>query len=189
MTPEPGWHGYWKNPGDAGVETRMEWRLPPRVKASELRYPVPGRLLISGLMNYVYEGRHALLVDLAVPKGLAPGTKLPVRAKADYLVCTDQVCVPESAEVATELTVGAPSPNPAFDAYRKALPRPLEAQAKFEVKAGKLRLAVPLPASVAIADPYFYPLTLNAARYAPPQQIGTNGDTLIVETAADEGAA
>jgi thiol:disulfide interchange protein len=193
MTPQPGWHGYWKNPGDAGVETRMEWRLPAGVQAGGLRYPVPGRLLISGLMNYVYEGRHALLVDLKVPKGLAPGTRLPVRARTDYLVCTDQVCVPESAELAAELTVAAPgaeaSRNPAFDAYRKALPRPLGARAAFEVKSGKLRLAIPLPASVAVADPYFYPLTLDAARYAPPQQVARNGDTLIVEAAAAEGAS
>ena len=53
--PEAGWHGYWKNPGDAGVETQVAWTLPAGATASPLRYPVPGRLLIAGLMNYVYE--------------------------------------------------------------------------------------------------------------------------------------
>src|SRR4051812_21239615 len=62
MTPRQGWHGYWKNPGDAGVGTRIAWRLPPGLKAGPLRFPVPERLIIQGLMNYVYEGEHALLV-------------------------------------------------------------------------------------------------------------------------------
>ena len=31
--PEAGWHGYWKNPGDAGVETEAHWTLPAGVTA------------------------------------------------------------------------------------------------------------------------------------------------------------
>ncbi|HTG38308.1 protein-disulfide reductase DsbD domain-containing protein, partial [Sphingomonas sp.] len=54
--PEPGWHGYWKNPGDAGIQTTLKWDLPDGLMAGELEYPVPHRLLIGGLMNYVYEG-------------------------------------------------------------------------------------------------------------------------------------
>src|SRR5690606_6412985 len=53
MEPKPGWHGYWKNPGDAGLETQLHWTLPEGVTAGPLQYPVPERLLISGLMNYV----------------------------------------------------------------------------------------------------------------------------------------
>ena len=72
--PEAGWHGYWKNPGDAGVETQVAWTLPAGASASPLRYPVPGRLLIAGLMNYVYERPFALLADVTLPAGLAAGT-------------------------------------------------------------------------------------------------------------------
>ena len=78
MTPRPGWHGYWKNPVDAGVPPRIEWRLPPGFEAAEPHYPVPQRLIVAGLMNYVYEGEYAQLIDLAVPAGLAPGTLLPI---------------------------------------------------------------------------------------------------------------
>ena len=112
-TPDKGWHGYWKNPGDAGVETRIEWTLPAGVTAGPLQYPVPGRLMISGLMNYVYEGRYAQLVALKLPEGLAEGTRLPLRAKLDYLACTDEICVPERAEVALDLNVGAKGATPA----------------------------------------------------------------------------
>ena len=54
MHPQPGWHGYWRNPGDAGQEPRLAWRLPEGWSAEPLQYPVPGRLVIAGLMNYVF---------------------------------------------------------------------------------------------------------------------------------------
>ena len=47
-TPDKGWHGYWKNPGDAGIETQAKWTLPAGVTASGIEYPVPHRLLIAG---------------------------------------------------------------------------------------------------------------------------------------------
>ena len=124
MSPRPGWHGYWQNPGDAGVGTRIAWRLPSGATAGPIRFPVPERLIIQGLMNYVFEGEHALLVDLQLPTGHAPGTRLPVRGKVDYLVCTDRICVPESTELAAELEVGNArgAAAPGFDRYRQALP-------------------------------------------------------------------
>ena len=30
---EPGWHTYWKNPGDAGLPTRVKWTLPEGFEA------------------------------------------------------------------------------------------------------------------------------------------------------------
>jgi thiol:disulfide interchange protein/DsbC/DsbD-like thiol-disulfide interchange protein len=185
MTPRPGWHGYWQNPGDAGVGTRIDWRLPAGASAGPIRFPVPERLLIQGLMNYVYEGEHALLVDLAVPPGLAAGTKLPVRGKVDYLVCTDKICVPESAEIATGLTIGGGGEAASgFDRYRQALPRPFPQAGRFERRGDSFRLAVPLPASAAVDDPYFFALTDGALVYAAPQSVSRRGDWLIVETRA-----
>jgi thiol:disulfide interchange protein len=190
MSPREGWHGYWQNPGDAGVGTRIAWRLPPGASAGPIRFPVPERLTIQGLMNYVYEGEHALLVDVAVPVGLAAGTALPVRGKVDYLVCTDKICVPEAAELAADLVVGdgRSAVTAGFDRYRRALPRPLPEAGRFERRAGAFRLAVPLPASAAIEDPYFFPITEGALVYAAPQAVSRRGDWLIVETQAGNGA-
>jgi DsbC/DsbD-like thiol-disulfide interchange protein/cytochrome c biogenesis protein CcdA len=184
MSPKPGWHGYWQNPGDAGAPTRITWTLPAGVKAGPLLYPVPERLMIAGLMNYVYRGPYAELTALDIPAGLATGTRLPVRARVDYLVCTDRICVPESAEVSANLIVGTGGAErrAEFDRYRMALPKPLGAPARFELKGGKLRLAVPLPAAVALDDPYFYPITDGVASYSAPQSFSRRGDTLIVET-------
>jgi len=101
--PQTGWHGYWQNPGDAGFPAKLDWALPKGASVSDPAYPIPGTLLIAGLMNYVFEAPYAPLVTLNVPAGLAAGTKLPVKLHAAYLVCTQTVCVPESAEASSRL--------------------------------------------------------------------------------------
>jgi thiol:disulfide interchange protein len=188
MTPDKGWHGYWQNPGDAGVPAEVKWRLPAGASVGILRYPVPSTLLVAGLMNYVYEREYALIAPLTVPKDAAPGAKLRIEGDAEWLACTDAVCVPERGTIAVELTVGdgriQPAARAQFDGWRAKLPRPLGAQARFEVVQGRMRIAVPLPADVAVSRPYFFPATENAVDYAAPQSVSRNGDALIVETSA-----
>src|SRR6478736_266134 len=101
MRPQPGWHGYWLNPGDAGLPMDMQWHLLVGFSAGPLRYPVPARLTVAGLMNYVYEQDYAVLVRLKAPAG-ATGT-VPIRANAHWLACTDKVCVPENGELSLQL--------------------------------------------------------------------------------------
>ena len=72
MRTNPGWHGYWLNPGDAGLPMEVKWQLPPGFSVGSLRYPVPTRLTIAGIMNYVYETDYAVLVRLKVPPGATP---------------------------------------------------------------------------------------------------------------------
>jgi thiol:disulfide interchange protein len=193
MKPKPGWHGYWKNPGDAGTEATVTWTLPQGVTVSELRYPVPERLVVSGIMNYVFEHDYALLADLTLAAGVAPGTRLPVRAKLDFLACTDEICVPDSAEVSAEIIAApagaAAAKDPRFDAFEAAMPRPIGAEGRFAVANGTVRIGVPLPAAVAVADPYFFPLDYGSLDHGAVQTVSRNGDLLIVETKAGANAA
>jgi len=186
MHPHPGWHGYWVNPGDAGQPTSASWSLPEGASAGPLRYPVPDRLLIGGLMNYVFARDYALLADLSLSKPLRAGETLPVRASLRYLACTDKLCVPETAEVSGTIAAGLP---PEVAAAKQALPRPLGTPARFALAGGTLRLGIPLPAAVAVADPYFYPLSEGAIDYAAPQRVSRNGDWLVVEAKAGPQAA
>ncbi len=184
-----GWHGYWKNPGDSGVETQIAWTTPPGVTVGPLRYPVPHTLIVSGLMNYVYEGDYAQPMTVTIPAGLAPGTKLPLTAKANWLECTREICVPAAATVSTTLTVGDGTIEPAvratFDAIRATLPRPLGSRAAYQIAGDRFRLAIPFPAAAEVAkDAYFFPLTDGAIDYAAPQTVTRDGDRLVVETKA-----
>lgn len=186
MTPKPGWHGYWKNPGDAGFESTVEWRLPKGASMAPLRYPVPKRLIVGGLMNYVYEGPYALLGELTVPAGLAPAAPLPVRGTIDYLVCTAEICVRETADLALDLKIGDPAQTKAadLDRWREALAKPLGSPARFERRDGKLRLAIPFPADLEAPNPYFFPTSPEVLNHSAVQSFSRAGDFLIVEVEA-----
>ena len=187
MRTNPGWHGYWLNPGDAGLPMDVTWQLPPGFAAGPLRYPVPSRLAIAGLMNYVYQRDYAVLVRLKVPAN-AQGV-VPIRASARWLACTDQICVPESGTLALDVPVGkgAPGLRAQFDQWRRALPRPLATPARFALAGHTLRVAIPLPRDIAVGKPYVYPITDGAVDYAAPQLFRRSGDTLIAELPRNEG--
>ncbi len=188
MQPKPGWHGYWRNPGDAGVGIALDWTLPKGATLGAMRWPVPEKLVVAGLMNHVFNGDHALLLPLRIPAGLAPGTPLPVRADAQWLACTDKICVPERGTLTLNLTVGNGTVSAVdrarFDAWRARLAVPLGGQALFQRDGNRMRLSVPLPASVATPDPWFFAATEDAIKYAAPQTTGRVGDRLILETDA-----
>ena len=182
MRTNPGWHGYWLNPGDAGLPMDVKWQLPAGFTAGALRYPVPTKLEVAGLMNYVYERDYAVLVRLKVPAD-ARGI-VPIRAEAHWLACTDKICVPEQGELALDLPVGAGTPNQAqFDEWRRALPRPLAAMGHFAIAGDKLRVAIPLPADVAVEKPYLFPEADGIVDYQAKQRFSRNGDQLIAELA------
>ncbi|HEX7929975.1 MAG TPA: protein-disulfide reductase DsbD domain-containing protein, partial [Sphingomicrobium sp.] len=181
MRTQPGWHGYWLNPGDAGLPMSVKWELPPGYSVGPLRYPVPSRLTVAGIMNYVYEHDYAVLVRLKVPRG-AKGV-VPIRASANWLACTDKICVPESGEIALDLAIGTGSPEnrAQFDEWRRALPRPLVTPARFEISGDKLRVAIPLPRNVAVEEPYLFPAEDGPVDYAAQQHFRRLGDLLIAE--------
>ena len=185
MQPKPGWHGYWQNPGDAGQGMTVDWTLPPGAKVGALAYPVPATLTIAGLMNHVYKTEYALLVPFTVPADAKPGQVLNLRAKAQWLACTDEICVPEQGELATKITVGEPGqPDPRFDRWRAALPAPLGSQARFDFAMGKLRVAIPLPAAMQVAEPHLFLSTASVVDYAAPQAFFRQGDLLVAEVPA-----
>jgi DsbC/DsbD-like thiol-disulfide interchange protein/cytochrome c biogenesis protein CcdA len=181
MHSQPGWHGYWVNPGDAGLPMDVQWQLPKGVEAGPLRYPVPTRLSIFGLMNYVYERDYAVLVRLKVPAG-ASGV-IPIRASARWLACTDKICVPEAGTIALDLPVGSgpPTERARFDEWRRALPRPLATPSHFELTGDRLRIAIPLPRMLTLGDPYIFPAADGPVEYAARQRFRRNGDTLIAD--------
>jgi DsbC/DsbD-like thiol-disulfide interchange protein/cytochrome c biogenesis protein CcdA len=181
MHTDAGWHGYWLNPGDAGLPMKIDWQLPKGATLGPLRFPVPDKLLVAGIVNYVYERDHALLTRLKVPAD-AKGV-LPIRAEAQWLACTEKVCVPERGSFSLDIPVGtgAATERARFDEWRRALPRPLASPARFALTGDRIEIAIPLPESVDIGEPYFFPADDGPIDYAAPQQFRRKGDLLIAE--------
>src|SRR5262245_17434118 len=90
----PQWHTYWKNPGDSGLPTTLQWKLPNGVSAGAIEWPTPKRLPIGPLVNYGYEGTVLLPVAATVAPAFA-GERLEIGLQADWLVCKE-VCIPQS---------------------------------------------------------------------------------------------
>lgn len=180
MRPAPGWHGYWVNPGEAGLPMDVQWHLPKGFGIGELRYPVPTRLTVAGLVNYVFEKDYAILVRLRVPPE-ASGT-VPIRADAHWLACTDKICVPEQGQLALDLTFrGGQSNRSQFDAWRAMLPKPLATVGRFTVERGKLEVAIPLASGLLIRDPYVFPTTDKIVDYEAPQSFRRTGDWVVAQ--------
>jgi thiol:disulfide interchange protein DsbD len=94
---EPGWHIYWKNPGDAGLPPQVSWTLPSGITAGPMQFPAPKRLPLGPLMDYGYEGEVYFPMRLSIAKNLKPGP-VSLRAKVDWLVCRER-CIPGRAEL------------------------------------------------------------------------------------------
>ncbi len=193
MTPDKGWHGYWINGGDAGFGLSVEWNPPEGVTVAPFRYPVPEPLILFGMMNHVYEHPYALLADVRVDDRIVPGTDLTLSGVANWLACTDKVCVPERAVISVALKAGdgaVPAAARArFDGWRALLPQPLDRSGTWERRGDTVRFAIPLPARSALDAPYFFAETQNLVDYAAPQKFSRNGDFIIVATRAKGDAA
>lgn len=121
LATRPGWHTYWRNPGDAGAATEIKWTLPAGWHAGDIQWPAPRAEAVGPLMDYGYEGKPWLLVDITAPKD-ASGTVV-LKAQASWLVCAE-VCVPGDATLTLPLNVGDAvlGADPAFAAARARLP-------------------------------------------------------------------
>jgi len=158
----------------------VQWQLPKGFSVGPLRYPVPTRLKVAGLMNYVYERDYAVLARLKAPPGI--GGLVPIRATARWLACTETICVPEQGEFALNLPAGGLATMDArFNEWRRALPRPLATLGRFSVEGDKLRVAIPLPANVDAREPYIFPITNKAVDYEAPQSFRRAGDWVVAE--------
>ena len=186
---QPGWHTYWRNPGDSGQPVTLDWALPAGWRASGFTWPTPQRLKIGPLMDYGYTGDVLLPVALTAPATAQPGQTIALKAHAAFLVCKD-VCVPEDAQLTLDLPVsaapGAADPHwgPAIAATLAAAPGPAGLTAAVTASASGLRLSVVGPAvkGADFRDAYFYPYDPSAIDQPSPQIIdrGPRGVTLAL---------
>jgi thiol:disulfide interchange protein DsbD len=126
------WHTYWQIPGDSGLPTRIQWKLPPGWSAGPVEWPLPQRLPVGPLMNFGYEGEVLLLTTLTPPANLTAGTKVALAARGEWLICKD-VCIPGGADLKLELPVresAGPSRRAAlFASMRARVPAPIQLEA------------------------------------------------------------
>ena len=165
---EPGWHIYWKNPGDAGQAPRFSWSLPgggasrmmrgSEWTATEPSYPVPVRWEdAGGIVGNGYTGTVIFPAEIKVPASATPGQQVEVGVNSNYMVCKE-ICLVEWASASATLNVSAESAvdeekrDPAamqlIEQARQALPQPAREPHVKAKEGGAITVVVRLPSGV-----------------------------------------
>lgn len=196
LSMDPGWHTYWRNPGDSGLPTAVDWLLPKGFTADLVEWPVPAAFKEQDLTTFGYEGEALLAAAITPPADLMPGSTVALRARVSWLACRVE-CLPGSAEVSLVLPVrtGAPLADPrgkrALDAARTRMPvrdasvsftvRP--ARGFFELRADGLRV----PSGLSLL---FAPDTSGFIEHSAPQPVASDGSGVSLRLkSARAGAA
>jgi len=124
---DPGWHVYWRNPGDSGSATELTWRAPD-AEIGPIQWPAPQifREAEGLLTTFGYEADVLLASDAVVSKG-AQGT-WHLEVDTAFVACLIE-CIPGRIRLAREVPVtvrGAPPPpaiRDRFDLAASRLPR------------------------------------------------------------------
>ncbi|HYN64753.1 MAG TPA: protein-disulfide reductase DsbD domain-containing protein, partial [Candidatus Limnocylindrales bacterium] len=173
----PHWHTYWKNPGDSGLPTTLQWALPAGFAVGDIQWPTPGRLPIGPLMNFGYEGTLLLPVAVTVPANFT-GNQLDVKLRADWLVCRE-ICIPQSGEFTLSVPAAAATNGHAglFAATQARMPQAAsQAIAKARVDGQALVIEVEgLPQAARSRVLQFFPETAGVIDPAAPIAQGWNG--------------
>ena len=101
------WHTYWRNPGDSGLATELQWQLPEGLKPGNLIWPAPQKIPVGSMANYGYEGTVLLVTPVQVaPKFKAneASSDITVQLHASWLVCK-QECIPQEGDFVVRVPV------------------------------------------------------------------------------------
>jgi DsbC/DsbD-like thiol-disulfide interchange protein len=96
MQLEPGWHTYWKNPGDAGFPINAELTGANGFTAGELQFPTPHKTVSGGEVLYAYDSEVVFLLPIKPPKDMKSPAQFKV--KLNWLACKE-VCIPGDTSI------------------------------------------------------------------------------------------
>jgi len=187
LTPDIGWHTYWINPGDAGKAATVQWDLPDGFEVGALGFPAPGFVPFGPLMSYGYNEATLLIAQVTVPDAIEDDVR--IAGRADWLVCDDQVCIPERGDVELVLPKGNGGFDPVarveFAAARALQPLPADWQASYSVRDERVRFAINLPQQLDLGrDLYLFPVAEKLIDHVAEQHFEREGDTLVLEVPA-----
>lgn len=155
----PNWHTYWKNSGDSGLPTVLQWQLPQGWQLGELAWPTPKKFPLGPLANYGFDGTVLLATPVVLPAQLDANNS--ARLSASWLACKTE-CIPEDAEL--ELAIPADATlsthQTLFDHTLARVPRASDAQASVTPTSGSTSWRIAgLPAQWVGQDLELFPET------------------------------
>jgi thiol:disulfide interchange protein DsbD len=103
---EPGWHIYYKDPGQTGMATAVDFTLPQGFSAQPLSWPAHETFKESGIVTYGYSKKLRLSTSVTPSKTLKSGQIVTIKASTKWLACKHS-CIPGSSSISVDLKVQA----------------------------------------------------------------------------------
>ena len=187
----PGWHTYWRMPGDAGLTTQFSFTTPKDVRLTDPRFPLPERHNDKGIVSFSYGGTAVFPFEAEIPR-FPEGRSARISIHVSYLACKD-VCIPGegTAEITLPYEV-APKPSADAELVSNAIVNVPEVADIRGVRAvyEEDRLKVTVPASEVHVEKSlsFYPLDERVLKLSdePQHQTEEDGSASILMTLAPE---
>lgn len=94
----PGWHTYWRQPGEAGIPPQFDFRGSGNLKGLQVHWPTPQIFRQNSMVSLGYEGEVILPLELAMDR---PGA-IDLKGELMIGVCRD-ICVPVTLPVSVRI--------------------------------------------------------------------------------------
>ncbi len=187
LNPDPGWHIYWINPGDAGLTPQVNWTLPDGFEVGEFQFPAPHFVPFQALMSYGYNGPTFFIASISVPESVSD--EVVLAGKANWLACDDQICVPERADIELKIPQGD---GDEFSVWRRDFattraqhPIKMDWNASFTTANDSVVVDVEIPEGFPqLSNVWFFPSAKNLIDHAAGQTISLSDGRLRFETTA-----
>ncbi|MES2579360.1 MAG: protein-disulfide reductase DsbD domain-containing protein [Pseudomonadota bacterium] len=189
----PHWHTYWRNPGDSGIVTTIDWQFSKPSQVSDILWPIPSRFKLGPIVNYGYENAVTLPVKVKIASDAKLGEDFKATAIVDWLVCKEE-CIPQQVTLTLKLPVVA-SANIAKDVRGQTLidkslaKQPQEIPSEANLKQVNLEktndgMALHIPhsslSSEEIQDIWFYPYNWGKIAQSIDQTKTINADGITL---------
>jgi thiol:disulfide interchange protein DsbD len=186
---EPGWHIYWKNPGDAGLRPQVSWTLPNGITAGPMQFPAPKRLPLGPLMDFGYENEVLFPLKLRVANGVKAGP-VTLHAKVEWLVCRER-CIPGKAELEVERNVYVGLydmvyiPSPLFKQFFDRIPKPLPSNLRAVFQPAKDGFRLTVETGQKETEAVFFPSDQDILDNPAPQKLTPTANGFILDLKKD----
>ncbi len=122
----PGWYIYWQNPGDAGLAPEIKLKLPSYLKAGDVLFPVPKKIVHGDIISYGYYNEVVLLIPVQIVSKEKLKKADVIEAEVNWLVCRES-CVPGGTTLKYALMKAKDTEKALVKKYINLLPRNFEA--------------------------------------------------------------
>jgi thiol:disulfide interchange protein DsbD len=193
---EPGWHIYWKNPGDAGLPPHIQWTMPKGITAGSMRFPAPKRLPLGPLMDFGYENEVLFPFNLVADKTIKAGSVV-LHANVDWLVCRAS-CIPGKADLETTIrifpeepmvAITSPSDSALYKRLSELVPKPLPATVKALFQPIPRGFLLSVETGQREAEASFFPEDQDILNNPAPQRFTATANGLILDLKKDANLA